>query len=94
MLEVHENLHIKIGDRGLSWDFYSDSYVGSAQTALPIRWTAPEVLSSKSYSQYSDVWSFGVVLWEIMTRGETPYDNILPECMFSLLTEGYRQTLP
>ena len=58
LFSVHENFHVKIGDRGLSWDFYLEDYVvlgSSDQDALPIRWLAAEVISNRSYSQYSDV---------------------------------------
>ncbi|XP_019853782.1 PREDICTED: tyrosine-protein kinase RYK-like [Amphimedon queenslandica] len=99
---IHENLHVKIGDRGLSWDFYPEDYNtieergggGDETIAYPVKWMAAEVLSDKRYSSSSDVWSFGVVLWEIMTRGKTPYEDVLPENMLNYLTTGHRLPQP
>lgn len=96
---VHENLSIKIGDRGLSWDFYSEDYSNiedgdKEMIASPVRWMAAEVIQDNKYSHYSDVWSFGVLLWEVMTRGKTPYEDVLPEQMLTYLTSGHRLTQP
>ena len=59
---IHENLHVKIGDRGLSWDFYPEDYNtieerggGDETIAYPVKWMAAEVLSEKRYSSSSDV---------------------------------------
>ena len=60
---IHENLHVKIGDRGLSWDFYPEDYNtieergggGEETIAYPVKWMAAEVLSDKRYSSSSDV---------------------------------------
>ena len=48
----------------------------SNETKLPLKWLAPEVLTMKQFSLASDVWAFGVVCWEIMTRGLTPYGHM------------------
>ena len=59
LFSVHENLHIKIGDRGLSWDFHPEDYHilenDPEKNASPVKWMAPEVLAEKNYSLYSDV---------------------------------------
>ena len=69
---IHENLHVKIGDRGLSWDFYPEDYSiieggggrgGDETIAFPVRWMAAEVLSEKRYSAASDV-----VSWKLTTH--------------------------
>lgn len=92
---VHENLHIRIGDRGLSWDMFPEEYTRLADGEMvPIRWMASEVLAERKYSHYSDVWSFGVVLWEIMTLGRVPYEDIPTEDMLATLTAGYRLPQP
>ena len=65
---VHENLFIKIADRGLSWDHYPEDYCnvdqkeGREMIALPIRWMAAEVIAERKYSHYSDVVRRGVVM--------------------------------
>jgi RYK receptor-like tyrosine kinase len=95
---IHENYHVKIGDRGLSWDFYPEDYYtidgGGEMIGIPVKWMAAETICDKKFSQYSDVWSFGVVLWEIMTRGKTPYEDVLPENMLTYLTSGHRLSQP
>ena len=53
---IHENLHVKIGDRGLSWDFYPDDYqVTPNGEYVPVKWASVEVLEEQQYSMYSDV---------------------------------------
>lgn len=76
-----EEYILKITDFGLSRrieDFYE---VTSKQ--LPLRWTAPEVFEYGKASEFADVWSFGIVLWEIFSRGGIPYSgNILLHTFF------------
>ncbi|XP_038066705.1 inactive tyrosine-protein kinase transmembrane receptor ROR1-like, partial [Patiria miniata] len=71
---VGDNLQIKIADFGLSRDIYSaDYYHMQAQVLLPIRWMAPEAVMFGRFSVESDIWSFGVVLWEIYSYGLQPF---------------------
>ncbi|XP_071083792.1 hepatocyte growth factor receptor-like [Haliotis cracherodii] len=75
MLDV--NLHVKVADFGLCRDIYSEGYYTSDNNKkLPIRWMAPECIGIGKYSSSSDVWSLGVVLWEMLTRGATPYPEV------------------
>nr|XP_039261485.1 proto-oncogene tyrosine-protein kinase ROS-like isoform X1 [Styela clava]XP_039261486.1 proto-oncogene tyrosine-protein kinase ROS-like isoform X1 [Styela clava] len=65
---------VKIGDFGLARDIYkSDYYHKAGEGLLPVRWMAPESLVDNIYTSQSDVWSFGVLLWEILTFGQQPY---------------------
>ena len=50
-------------------------YYTSQGGKIPIRWTAPEAIAYKKFTSASDVWSFGVVIWEVMSYGERPYWN-------------------
>ncbi|XP_054160604.1 BDNF/NT-3 growth factors receptor-like [Oppia nitens] len=71
---VGTGLVTKIGDFGMSRDVYStDYYRVGRQTLLPIRWMAPESIIYRKFTIESDCWSFGVVLWEIMTFGKQPW---------------------
>lgn len=75
MLDDH--LHVKIADFGLAKDVYERNYYKSdRRSEMPIKWMAPESLEHGEYYEKSDVWSFGVTLWEIMTRGVTPYPGV------------------
>eukprot|EP00111_Clytia_hemisphaerica_P024315 TCONS_00071709-protein len=66
----------KISDFGLSRHFLKDDhYYTSKGGQIPVKWTAPEALNYKRYSTKSDVWSFGIVLWEIWSLGKRPYGN-------------------
>ena len=74
---VNENLVCKVADFGLTREL-EDSDQGEYVTQggkIPIRWTAPEAYKHRRFTTASDVWSFGIVLWEIMTYADRPYGN-------------------
>ncbi|KAK2588363.1 hypothetical protein KPH14_004377 [Odynerus spinipes] len=77
---VSRDLVCKIGDFGMARDIYeTDYYKIGKKGLLPIRWMAPENLSDGVFTSDSDVWSFGVVLYEILTLAEIPYQGFSNE---------------
>ncbi|XP_078483972.1 proto-oncogene tyrosine-protein kinase Yrk-like [Ciona intestinalis] len=91
---VGENKECKIADFGLARFIPTDEYVAHAGAKLPIRWTAPEALTHRKFTIKSDVWSYGVVLFEIITQGESPYRGIETRGVMKLLDSGYRIPKP
>uniref|UniRef100_A0A914NCS9 Protein kinase domain-containing protein n=1 Tax=Meloidogyne incognita TaxID=6306 RepID=A0A914NCS9_MELIC len=92
---VASDLTMKISDFGLSRNvFYHDYYRKRGAGRLPIKWMAPEALEANVYTVNSDVWSYGILLWEIMTLGGTPYPSIAMPQLYNLLKEGYRMEAP
>ncbi|XP_065359908.1 fibroblast growth factor receptor homolog 1 [Calliphora vicina] len=93
---VSDDYIMKIADFGLARDIQdTDYYRKNTNGRLPIKWMAPESLQEKFYDSQSDVWSYGVLLWEIMTYGEQPYPNIMSaEELYSYLITGQRMEKP
>ena len=61
---------------------------------VPVKWMAPESLQDHLYTSKSDVWSFGVLLWEMASLGAAPYPGVPPERLVPLLAAGYRMQEP
>ncbi|KAF1747233.1 hypothetical protein GCK72_023695 [Caenorhabditis remanei] len=92
---VGEGHVLKISDFGLSRDVHFEHYYRKRGNGrLPIKWMALEALDSHVYTVESDVWSYGVLLWEIMTLGGTPYPTIAMPQLYNTLKEGYRMEAP
>ncbi len=61
---------------------------------IPIKWTAPEALNYGKYTSLCDVWSYGVLCWEIFSRGGTPYQGMTNTRAREMLDSGYRMPAP
>ncbi|XP_054261624.1 insulin-like growth factor 1 receptor [Macrosteles quadrilineatus] len=74
---VNADLTVKVGDFGMSRDIYITDYYrrSSYKCFLPVRWMAPESIWDGVFTSHSDIWSYGVVLWEIVTMAEQPYQG-------------------
>uniref|UniRef100_A0A8C1BJP8 Vascular endothelial growth factor receptor 3 n=1 Tax=Cyprinus carpio carpio TaxID=630221 RepID=A0A8C1BJP8_CYPCA len=93
---LSENNVVKICDFGLARDIYKDpDYVRKGNARLPLKWMAPESIFDKVYTSQSDVWSFGVLLWEIFSLGASPYPGLqIDEDFCKRLKDGTRMRAP
>ncbi|XP_028658064.1 mast/stem cell growth factor receptor kita [Erpetoichthys calabaricus] len=86
----------KICDFGLARDIKNDSnYVVKGNARLPVKWMAPESIFDCVYTFESDVWSYGILLWEIFSLGSSPYPGMPVDSKFyKMIKEGYRMVGP
>ena len=78
-MQVGQGLRVKIANFGLSYDKHSQEYCclsSRKSTPLPLRWLAPETVQHNKMSVYTDIWSFGVLLWEVFSSGQRPYGDL------------------
>ena len=86
---------VKVGDLGMARDVYMTNYYrANGRGPMPIRWMAPESICDGKFSSQSDVWSYGVVLWEIATLAELPYQGLSNEEVLSHVKGGQHLALP
>nr|BAG55523.1 protein tyrosine kinase abl [Hartaetosiga gracilis] len=92
---VADNLLVKLADFGLARLLYSENeYEAKSGAKFPIKWTAPESLNFNTFSTKSDVWAFGICMWEIVTLGETPYPGMDLYDVIDKLQHKYRMPRP
>ncbi|XP_054633894.1 ephrin type-A receptor 2 [Dunckerocampus dactyliophorus] len=93
---VNTNLECKVSDFGLS-RVLEDDPEGTYTTSggkIPIRWTAPEAIAYRKFTSASDVWSFGIVMWEVMAFGERPYWDMSNHEVMKAINEAFRLPAP
>uniref|UniRef100_A0A3Q2UN67 receptor protein-tyrosine kinase n=1 Tax=Fundulus heteroclitus TaxID=8078 RepID=A0A3Q2UN67_FUNHE len=90
---VNSNLVCKVSDFGLS-RVLEDDPEAAYTTRIPIRWTAPEAISYRKFTTASDVWSYGIVMWEVVAYGERPYWDMNNQDVIKAIEEGYRLPAP
>ena len=92
---VDEDLHVKVCDNALSRDFFPGDYhcLGDNDNR-PVRWMAAESIEFNKFLSASDVWSYGVLLWELTSLAQTPYANVDPFEMLQYLQSGFRLPQP
>lgn len=86
---VAEDMTVKIGDFGMTRDIYeTDYYRKGTKGLLPVRWMAPESLKDGVFTSHSDVWSYGVVLWEMATLASQPYQGLSNDQVLRYVIDG------
>uniref|UniRef100_A0A8C6PGB3 receptor protein-tyrosine kinase n=1 Tax=Nothobranchius furzeri TaxID=105023 RepID=A0A8C6PGB3_NOTFU len=89
---VNSNLVCKVSDFGLSRVLEDDAEAAYTTRGgkIPIRWTAPEAIAYRKFTSASDVWSYGIVMWEVMSYGERPYWEMSNQDVIKAVEENYR----
>ncbi|XP_061085911.1 hepatocyte growth factor receptor-like isoform X2 [Conger conger] len=94
---LDESYTVKVADFGLARDVYDKEYYSihnKNAVKLPVKWMALESLQTHKFTPKSDVWSFGVLLWELMTRGAPPYSDVNSFDITLFLLQGRRLLQP
>ncbi|XP_069631157.1 tyrosine-protein kinase receptor UFO isoform X2 [Haliaeetus albicilla] len=92
---LDERLRVCVADFGLSKQMGGGQYYRQGRVApVPVKWVALESLADRIYTTKSDVWSFGVTMWEIATRGQTPYPGVENSEVYDYLRQGHRLRAP
>lgn len=93
---VNEHRTVKIADFGLTRDIYANDYYrrDTQDVRLPVRWMAPESLKDNLYTSASDVWSYGIVVWEMVTFASYPYQGMSNEEVIRRVVSGHRMDRP
>uniref|UniRef100_A0A4W5P6J4 receptor protein-tyrosine kinase n=1 Tax=Hucho hucho TaxID=62062 RepID=A0A4W5P6J4_9TELE len=93
---VNSNLVCKVSDFGMSRVLEDDPEAAYTTRGgkIPIRWTAPEAIAYRKFTSASDVWSYGIVMWEVMSYGERPYWDMSNQDVIKAIDEGYRLPPP
>ncbi|XP_072218898.1 tyrosine-protein kinase FRK [Leuresthes tenuis] len=94
---VGENNICKVADFGLARVFMRENenvYEAKEGTKFPVKWTAPEAIHNNKFTSKSDVWSFGILLYEIMTFGQMPYPAMTNYQVIHQVPQGYRMACP
>ncbi|KAM5142677.1 tyrosine-protein kinase Mer isoform 3-T3 [Callospermophilus lateralis] len=92
---LRDDMTVCVADFGLSKKIYSGDYYRQGRIAkMPVKWIAMESLADRVYTSKSDVWAFGVTMWEIATRGMTPYPGVQNHEMYDYLLHGHRLKQP
>uniref|UniRef100_A0A3Q4HAR2 receptor protein-tyrosine kinase n=1 Tax=Neolamprologus brichardi TaxID=32507 RepID=A0A3Q4HAR2_NEOBR len=92
---LRDDMTVCVADFGLSKKIYSGDYYRQGRIAkMPVKWIALESLADRVFTVKSDVWAFGVTMWEIATRGMTPYPGVQNHEIYDYLVEGHRLKQP
>ncbi|XP_034484616.1 tyrosine-protein kinase Fer isoform X2 [Drosophila innubila] len=84
---------VKISDFGMSRE-EEEYIVSDGMKQIPVKWTAPEALNFGKYTTLCDVWSYGILMWEIFSKGDTPYSGMSNSRARERIDTGYRMPTP
>ncbi|XP_069028330.1 tyrosine-protein kinase Tec isoform X1 [Embiotoca jacksoni] len=91
---VNDALVVKVSDFGMARYVLDDQYTSSSGAKFPVKWSPPEVFNFCKHSSKSDVWSFGVLMWEVFTQGQMPFEQSPNHEVVTLITQGHRLYRP
>ncbi|XP_069059607.1 cytoplasmic tyrosine-protein kinase BMX-like [Pleurodeles waltl] len=91
---VGKDLAVKVADFGMARFVLDDEYISSAGTKFPVKWAAPEVFNYSTFSSKSDVWAFGILMWEVFAVGKQPYELYDNAEVIQKISQGYRLYRP
>uniref|UniRef100_A0A665T8M3 Tyrosine-protein kinase n=1 Tax=Echeneis naucrates TaxID=173247 RepID=A0A665T8M3_ECHNA len=91
---VDDHNTVKVSDFGMTRYVLDNQYISSIGTKFPVKWSPPEVFHFSKFSSKSDVWSFGVVMWEIYSEGRMPFENLTNQEVVVKITSGNRLYRP
>ncbi|KAM7376936.1 hypothetical protein PAMA_013627 [Pampus argenteus] len=91
---VNDALVVKVSDFGMARYVLDDQYTSSSGAKFPVKWSPPEVFNFCKYSSKSDVWSYGVLMWEVFTEGRMPFEQSHNHEVVTLVTQGHRLYKP
>ncbi|XP_054609538.1 tyrosine-protein kinase Tec isoform X8 [Dunckerocampus dactyliophorus] len=91
---VNDSLVVKVSDFGMARYVLDDQYTSSSGSKFPVKWSPPEVLNFCRHSSKSDVWSYGVLMWEAFTEGRMPFEQNNNREVVTLVTTGHRLSRP
>ncbi|KAK7910093.1 hypothetical protein WMY93_014777 [Mugilogobius chulae] len=91
---VNDSLVVKVSDFGMTRYVLDDQYTSSSGSKFPVKWSPPEVFNFCRYSSKSDVWSFGVLMWEVFTEGRMPFEQNSNHEVVTMVMQGHRLYRP
>ncbi|KAM4536478.1 tyrosine-protein kinase Tec isoform 1-T2 [Odontesthes bonariensis] len=91
---VNDALVVKVSDFGMARYVLDDQYTSSSGAKFPVKWSPPEVFNFCKYSSKSDIWSYGVLMWEVFTEGRMPFEQSPNHEVVTLISQGHRLYRP